>query len=305
MPSWSMGCAASCPVIRGLCVHWRRGAQLGSAVRSRGGQRLARRPPVPLAARGLRRAGLHQRHDRPPQGGAAQPVALGRHRGGRRLRERFQLGHPRAADHAGLPRRRDRLRAAGGMACRHRGPAPRASMPMRSWRRSSPSASPSPSSFPRCCRRLLDAPAIADADLSSMRNIVTAAAPVPVPLLKRAVARLGPIFSVQYGATETAGTVMFAHEVKPDGDERDIKRIASVGHPGPQTRIRVVDDAGNDCASRRCGRSLDASPTSASTPTGTTPRRRWRRCATAGIAPATSATWTKTATCSWSIARRT
>jgi acyl-CoA synthetase (AMP-forming)/AMP-acid ligase II len=95
---------------------------------------------------------------------------------------------------------------------------------------------------------LLDAPGIDDCDLSSMRNIVTAAAPVPVPLLKRAVARLGPIFSVQYGATETGATVMFAHEVKPDGDERDIRRIASVGHPGPRTRIRVVDDAGQDCA---------------------------------------------------------
>ena len=93
---------------------------------------------------------------------------------------------------------------------------------------------------------LLDSPVIADADLSSMRNIVTAAAPVPVPLLQRAVARLGPIFSVQYGATETAGTVMFAHDVKPQGDERDIRRIASVGHPGPQTRMRVVDDAGKD-----------------------------------------------------------
>ena len=45
---------------------------------------------------------------------------------------------------------------------------------------------------------LLDAPAIAHADLSSMRNIVTAAAPVPVPLLKRAVAarRFGRIFMV-------------------------------------------------------------------------------------------------------------
>jgi acyl-CoA synthetase (AMP-forming)/AMP-acid ligase II len=95
---------------------------------------------------------------------------------------------------------------------------------------------------------LLDSPAIAHADLSSMRNIVTAAAPVPVPLLKRAVDRLGPIFSVQYGATETAGTMMFAHEVKPDGNERDIRRTASVGHPGPRTRIRVVDDAGKDCA---------------------------------------------------------
>ena len=95
---------------------------------------------------------------------------------------------------------------------------------------------------------LLDSPAIADIDLSSLRNVVTAAAPVPVPLLQRAIERLGPVFSVQYGATETGGTMMFAHEVRPDGDDRDVKRLASVGHPGPRTRIRVVDDAGRDCA---------------------------------------------------------
>jgi len=94
---------------------------------------------------------------------------------------------------------------------------------------------------------LLDAPDIGDTDLSSMRNIVTAAAPVPVPLLKRAIERLGPIFSVQYGATETAGTMMFAHEVRPEGDARDIKRIASVGHPAPRTKLRIVDDAGAEC----------------------------------------------------------
>jgi acyl-CoA synthetase (AMP-forming)/AMP-acid ligase II len=95
---------------------------------------------------------------------------------------------------------------------------------------------------------LLDSPAIADVDLRSLRNVVTAAAPVPVPLLQRAIERLGPILSVQYGATETGGTMMFAHEVRPGGDDRDVKRIASVGHPGPRTRIRVVDDAGVDCA---------------------------------------------------------
>ena len=95
---------------------------------------------------------------------------------------------------------------------------------------------------------LLDSPTIADVDLRSLRNVVTAAAPVPVPLLQRAIARLGPIFSVQYGATETGGTMMFAHEVRPGGDDRDVKRIASVGHPGPRTRIRVVDDGGRDCA---------------------------------------------------------
>ena len=84
---------------------------------------------------------------------------------------------------------------------------------------------------------LLDAPAIGDADLSSLRNIVAAAAPVPVPLLRRAIERIGPIFSVQYGATETAGHRDVSRtRCKPDGDERDVKRIASVGHPGPRTR---------------------------------------------------------------------
>ena len=94
---------------------------------------------------------------------------------------------------------------------------------------------------------LLDAPGMAATRLESLRNIVTAAAPVPVPLLKRAIVRLGTIFSVQYGATETAGTMMFAHEVKPDGDERDVRRIGSVGHSAPRTQIRVVDDAGAEC----------------------------------------------------------
>ncbi len=94
---------------------------------------------------------------------------------------------------------------------------------------------------------LLDSPEMEGADLSSLHNVVTAAAPVPVPLLKRAFERIGPIFSVQYGATETAGCGMFRHELKPDGNETDIRRIASVGHPGPGTAIRIVDDAGNDC----------------------------------------------------------
>jgi acyl-CoA synthetase (AMP-forming)/AMP-acid ligase II len=94
---------------------------------------------------------------------------------------------------------------------------------------------------------LLDAPGSGDFDLSSLRNVVAAAAPVPVPLLRRAIERMGPIFSVQYGATETSGTVMYARDVRPHGDEKDLQRLASVGHPGPRSRVRVVDDAGHEC----------------------------------------------------------
>ena len=35
-----------------------------------------------------------------------------------------------------------------------------------------------------------------------MRTIVSAAAPIPVPLLKRGIALLGPMFRLQYGSTE-------------------------------------------------------------------------------------------------------
>ncbi len=64
----------------------------------------------------------------------------------------------------------------------------------------------SPSSSRRCCRRCSIRRRSAMPTCRSLRNVVAAAAPVPVPLLQRAFARLGPIFSVQYGATETAGT---------------------------------------------------------------------------------------------------
>jgi acyl-CoA synthetase (AMP-forming)/AMP-acid ligase II len=94
---------------------------------------------------------------------------------------------------------------------------------------------------------LLDAPGAERCDLRSLRNVVAAAAPVPVPLLRRAVERLGPVFSVQYGATETAGTVMHRRDVRPFGTEQDLQRLASVGHPGPRSRLKIVNEAGNEC----------------------------------------------------------
>jgi acyl-CoA synthetase (AMP-forming)/AMP-acid ligase II len=94
---------------------------------------------------------------------------------------------------------------------------------------------------------LLDAPGSDRYDLASLRNVVTAAAPVPAALLRRAVERMGAVFSVQYGATETAGTAMHRRDVRPHGDERDLKRLASVGHPGPRGQLKVVDDAGQAC----------------------------------------------------------
>ena len=65
---------------------------------------------------------------------------------------------------------------------------------------------------------VLDVPNVRSYDLSSMRSIVSAAAPIPVPLLKRGIELLGPIFSIQYGSTEVGQICdLPRHEVNPNG----------------------------------------------------------------------------------------
>ena len=96
---------------------------------------------------------------------------------------------------------------------------------------------------------VLDVPGVESYDLSSMRTIVSAAAPIPVPLLKRGIALLGPIFSVQYGCTEVGQITSLArHLVDPNGSPEQVRRLASVGHPVPHIEFRLVDEQGADCA---------------------------------------------------------
>ncbi|MFP3335046.1 AMP-dependent synthetase, partial [Pseudomonas sp. SIMBA_064] len=79
----------------------------------------------------------------------------------------------------------------------------------------------------------LDHPQIDQFCLKSLDHVVTAAAPIPVPLLKRAIDKLGPIFSVQYGMTESNACALPRHEVDPYGSADQIRRLESVGIPGP------------------------------------------------------------------------
>jgi len=94
---------------------------------------------------------------------------------------------------------------------------------------------------------MLDVPNVESYDVSSMYKIVTAGAPIPVPLLKRAGALLGPIFGVMYGSTETAATTLFRDEFIWEGTPEQVKRIGSVGHAQPGIELRVVDQDGKDC----------------------------------------------------------
>lgn len=94
---------------------------------------------------------------------------------------------------------------------------------------------------------VLDVPGVADFDLSSLEHVVSAAAPIPVPLLRRAIELLGPIFSVQYGMTESNACVLQRHEVNPYGTPEQIHRLESVGHACPGIELRIVDEQDQDC----------------------------------------------------------
>jgi acyl-CoA synthetase (AMP-forming)/AMP-acid ligase II len=105
---------------------------------------------------------------------------------------------------------------------------------------------------------------VADAgafDLSSLRTIVTAAAPVPVPLLKRGIERLGRVFAQAYGMTEGAGTILHRYEMNPYGSPDDIRRLASVGRPNPKLKLRIVDDMDQDCPAGTRGEVITQSAT--------------------------------------------
>lgn len=109
---------------------------------------------------------------------------------------------------------------------------------------------------------ILDVPDIDRYDLSSLRNVISASAPIPVPLLKRGIERFGPVFSVQYGMTESNGpvAVLHQHEVHPDGTPDQVRRLASVGHVVPEITCRIVDDHGVDCETGVAGEVVIQSP---------------------------------------------
>jgi acyl-CoA synthetase (AMP-forming)/AMP-acid ligase II len=95
---------------------------------------------------------------------------------------------------------------------------------------------------------VLDLPGIDDYDLSSLVTVGMAGAPIPVPLLERAIRRIGMAIMVQYGMTEGQIASLYRHELRPDGSEQEIRRIGSVGHSVAGGELRVVDDEGADCA---------------------------------------------------------
>ena len=115
---------------------------------------------------------------------------------------------------------------------------------------------------PVMIQRILDELDSKPYDFSTLRCVHYASAPMPVPLLRRAIGRLGTIFTQVYGMTECLGcTVLKAHNHVLDGSEDDRRRLASAGQPLLGNDVRILHDDGTACEPGEIGEIVIHSPT--------------------------------------------
>lgn len=93
------------------------------------------------------------------------------------------------------------------------------------------------------------APAGQDAALA-LRSVIYGASPMPRPILERAMARWGPIFTQYYGQTEAPLAIAVldaADHVGPDAP------IGACGQVAADFEVKLVDEAGNEVAQGEVG----------------------------------------------------
>jgi long-chain acyl-CoA synthetase len=101
---------------------------------------------------------------------------------------------------------------------------------------------------PTMIHSLIQAPNIAQYDLSSLRLILYAASVMPVELLKKALAIFSCGFAQLYGQTESGPltTVLKPEDHVLDGSPKSLARLASCGRPVVNYEVRIVDDEDHD-----------------------------------------------------------
>jgi len=116
---------------------------------------------------------------------------------------------------------------------------------------------------PSIIKFLIEHPKFAQFDLKSLRQVVYAAAPMPVPLLKQAINKLHCDFVQVFGMTETSPVthILIPEEHVAEGPEYKVRRLGSVGRPIINVRSKVVDDQGNECPVGVVGEIIDAGDT--------------------------------------------
>ncbi|WP_067662636.1 class I adenylate-forming enzyme family protein [Nocardia miyunensis] len=141
---------------------------------------------------------------------------------------------------------------------------------------------------PTMLQNVLDAAGDSDA-LATVETVVYSAAPITSTTLSAALSAMPRAgFLNLYGQTEviTSGLAREFHLGKGRTRER---RLASVGHPFPDTTVRIVDDFGQGCPTGTAGEIVVGSPTAFrgywndSAATAATLRDGWCRTGDVGV----------------------
>ena len=114
---------------------------------------------------------------------------------------------------------------------------------------------------PTLVHAVLGVPGVEEADTSSLHTICYAAAPMPVPLLKRGLQVFGNVFLQLYGMTEGGGTTLHKRQHKPDGTPEELRRLGSIGQAAPTVEVRILDDEGNEMPVGEPGEIATRTPT--------------------------------------------
>jgi fatty-acyl-CoA synthase len=102
---------------------------------------------------------------------------------------------------------------------------------------------------------LLDAPDLERYDLSGVRTIIYGTSIMPVPKIREAISRIGPIFLGGYGMAEVLPpvTVLYPDEHGTRSTPADNSALSSVGRPVEGVQVRIVDVSGRSVPADRVG----------------------------------------------------
>jgi len=120
---------------------------------------------------------------------------------------------------------------------------------------------------PTMLKQLLDHPDFGKHDLSSLKVITYGAAPMPLPVIRKALEVFpGVSFINAFGQTETASTITALgpedHVLSgtEEEKERKLKRLASIGKPMSDVEMKVIDDDGNELPQGEVGEIVARGP---------------------------------------------
>jgi acyl-CoA synthetase (AMP-forming)/AMP-acid ligase II len=121
---------------------------------------------------------------------------------------------------------------------------------------------------PTMLKRILDHPDFGRYTCTSLEVLAYGAAPMPLSVIRRAIAMFPPTvgFINAFGQTETTATVSMLlpedHRLEgsPPEVERKLQRLLSIGRPLPDVEVRIVDAEGAEVAPGEIGEIIVHTP---------------------------------------------